>query len=159
MLSFIDEMCSHHELVHLGPVNWLLGLKVEHDRTNCCLTISQSAYIDTILERFGMTDANPVTTPLDPNTNLFAFELSDDIRAEMCSRSCSQIIGSLMYAATATRPDVAYAISTLTRFMADPHPIHWDAAKRVLLYLKGTKDLCLTFGLNDSSLIGYTDPN
>ena len=62
-----------------------------------------------------------------------------------------------MYASTGTRPDISYTVSTLARFMADPHPIHFDAAKRVLRYLKGTKDLRLTFGLNDDGLVGYTD--
>ena len=155
--SLLDEIASQHEIVRLGPVNWLLGFKVERDRSKGILTISQAAYIDTILSRFGMAEANPVSTPLDPNTTLFAYELTDDIRKEMKSHSYAQIVGSLMYASTGTRPDISYTVSTLARFMADPHPIHFDAAKRVLRYLKGTKDLRLTFGLNDDGLVGYTD--
>ena len=157
VLSFIDEIAARHEIVRLGPVNWLLGFKVERDRPNRTLTISQSAYVETILDRFGMTEANPLSTPLDPNTNLFAYEISDDIRTEMRSRPYSKLIGSLMYAATGTRPDISFAVSTLARFMSDPHPVHWDAAKRVLRYLKGMKNLCLTFGRNENGLVGYTD--
>ena len=104
-----------------------------------------------------MTEANPLSTPLDPNTNLFAYEISDDIRTEMRTRPYSKLIGSLMYAATDTRPDISFAVSTLARFMSDPHSVHWDTAKHVLCYLKGTKNLRLTFGLNKNGLIGYTD--
>ena len=62
-----------------------------------------------------------------------------------------------MYAATGTHPDISFAVSILARFMSDPHSVHWDTAKHVLCYLKGTKNLRLTFGLNKNGLIGYTD--
>ncbi|KAJ3474890.1 hypothetical protein NLI96_g12195 [Meripilus lineatus] len=79
------------------------------------------------------------------------------MRQEMCHKPYSQLIGSLMYAAICTRPDIAYSTSTLAQFMSDPSPTHWEATKRVLRYLKGTKNLVLMFGGDLTDLTGFTD--
>lgn len=68
-----------------------------------------------------------------------------------------EAIGSLMYAAIATCPDIAFAVSTLTRFMHAPRTTHWKAVQRVFKYLKGTRNLRLVLGGNDPTLIGYSD--
>jgi hypothetical protein len=68
-----------------------------------------------------------------------------------------EAIGSLMYAMLATRPDLAFAVSTLSRFMETPHTTHWKAAQRVFQYLKGTHDLELVLGGDNSELIVYSD--
>jgi hypothetical protein len=68
-----------------------------------------------------------------------------------------EAIGSLMYASVATRPDITYAVSALSRFLDNPGDIHWEAAKRVLRYLSGTRDFTLTYGEERHDLIGYTD--
>ena len=67
------------------------------------------------------------------------------------------IIGSLMYAMTGTRPDIAYAIGALSQFNENPGELHWKAAKRVLRYLKGTKDFTLVYRKGQKSLEGYSD--
>ena len=54
-----------------------------------------------------------------------------------------EAVGSLMYAVIGTQPDIAYTISYLARFMANPGHVHWEAVKRVIRYLKGTKDVKL----------------
>lgn len=66
-------------------------------------------------------------------------------------------IGSLMYAAMSTRPDVAFAVATLLQFMRNPGRAHWDAAKHVIHYLKGTADMALTFSNTDEGLVAYVD--
>jgi hypothetical protein len=66
-------------------------------------------------------------------------------------------IGSLMYAAVATRPDIAFAVSTLSQFLDNPGDLHWEATKRVFHYLAGTKDYELTFGSECHDLEGFTD--
>lgn len=68
-----------------------------------------------------------------------------------------EAIGSLMYASVATRPDITYAVSALSRFLDNPGDVHWEAAKRVLRYLSGTRDLTLTYGEERYDLTGYTD--
>ncbi|CDO74006.1 hypothetical protein BN946_scf185043.g55 [Trametes cinnabarina] len=157
MVALKKQLEQRYEIVDLGEVRWLLGYEIRRDRSKRTISLSQGAYIDTMLARFRMTDAHPVSVPLDPHTNLFNYTLDDDERAEMRNRPYAQLIGSLMYAAITTRPDISFATSTLARFMADPATIHWEAAKRVLRYLKGTRNYVLMFGSTSDGLVGYTD--
>jgi hypothetical protein len=62
-----------------------------------------------------------------------------------------------MYAATSTRPDIAFAVATLSQFMRNPGTTHWEACKRVMRYLKGTADFALTLGSSDGGLEAYVD--
>ena len=66
------------------------------------------------------------------------------------------MIGSLMYCATMTRPDIAYAVSMLSQYLEAPRTTHLKAAKRVLRYLLGTKHLKLVLGGN-TSVVGFSD--
>ena len=68
-----------------------------------------------------------------------------------------EAVGSLMYAVLGTRPDIAYAVNYLARFGENPSRPHWEAVKRVIQYLKGTKDLFLVLGGERRDLLGYTD--
>ncbi|MCO5551500.1 hypothetical protein L7F22_005004 [Adiantum nelumboides] len=69
----------------------------------------------------------------------------------------SSAVGSLMYAMVATRPDFAFAVGVVSRYMANPGKKHWDAVKQLLRYLKGTTSKCLCFGNSEASIVGYTD--
>ena len=68
-----------------------------------------------------------------------------------------EAIGSLMYAAVATRPDIAFSVSVLSRFLENLGEAHWEAVKRIFCYLAGTRDYTLTYGAERHDLIGYTD--
>ena len=156
MERFKAEIASRFEISDLGEAKWLLGFEIRRDRRARTISLSQGSYIDTLISRFNLIDANPTTTPLDPHSDLF-LPITDSMRQEMRHKPYSQLVGSLMYAAICTRPDIAYSTSTLAQFMSDPSPTHWEAAKRVLRYLKGTKDLALTFGGELTDLVGFTD--
>ena len=68
-----------------------------------------------------------------------------------------EAVGSLMYASLATRPDISYAVATVSRFSNNPGMPHWEAVRQIYRYLLGTKDLRLTYGGAPSVLIGYVD--
>ncbi|OJT06658.1 Retrovirus-related Pol polyprotein from transposon TNT 1-94 [Trametes pubescens] len=157
MAGLKAQLAQHYKIVDLGEARWLLGYEIRRNRSARTVSLSQTAYIDTLLSRFNITDAHPISVPLDPHTNLFNYTLDNDERAEMRNRPYAQLIGSLMYAAVTTRPDILFATSTLEHFMADPVTIHWEAAKHVLRYLKGTCNYVLTFGSTPDRLVGYTD--
>ena len=70
-----------------------------------------------------------------------------------------EAIGSLMYAAIATRPDITFAVSALSQFLSNPGEVHWEQVKRVLRYLSGTKHHSLTYGNEHHDLLGFTDAN
>jgi len=118
----------------LGEVRWVLGMLLEHDRPSRTISISQEAFINSILTRFNLTDATAVATPLTPGTHLSMTDcpMSKDEIEEMADRPYRELVGALAWLALGTRPDIAFAASSLARFGHNPGRIHWDAAKRVL---------------------------
>jgi hypothetical protein len=151
--NLITALKTEFEVKDLGGIHWLLGIKI--DLTDDGITLSQRTYIDKILERFGMQDCHSVSTPLDPNHKLrsgTSDERTDDITLYQ------QIIGSLMYTVTGTRPDLAYSVTHLSQFSSAPTSTHLQAAKRVLRFLKGTRDVKLTYKLGQPLVLeGFSD--
>jgi hypothetical protein len=118
--------------------------------------LSQKTYIDSIIKRFGLEDAKPVASPMEPSTRLTNAQCPVISRetADMRDVPYREAVGSLMYAAVATCPDIAFAIGILSHFSMNGHA-HWEAVKRVFKYLKGTIELWLTFG-NDTRDVSYS---
>ena len=148
-------------LTDLGPMHFLLGIKVTCNRAARTISLSQSSYIDSILAWFSMSDAKPVTTPMI--TGMFYSKRdspsSQSDMAHMQKVPYCETIGSLMYTTIATRPDIAFAVSLLSQFLNNPGEAHWQAVKQIFRYLKGTCDLALTYGSECHELLGYTDTN
>ena len=95
-----------------------------------------------------MDDAKPLSIPISPGHNLTKSHSPtnpNDIE-DMRRIPYREAVGSLMYAVVRTQPDIAYAVSYLARFMLNPGRMHWEAVKRVIRYLKGTKDAKLILG-------------
>lgn len=82
---------------------------------------------------------------------------SETERLDMQQKPYRELIGGLVYLANATRPDIAFAASLLSRFSADPGEAHWHLAKRVLRYLKGTSHYGITYRKDKENLTAYTD--
>jgi hypothetical protein len=137
-----------HVLTDLGPVHWLLGIKVTRDRSVHTISLSQVLYIDAILSRFNLTNAKSCPTPMVHGTTFTKQDLlsSPDKATHMSKTPYCEAIGSIMYAAVATHPDIAFAVSYLSQFLENPGKAHWEAAKRVFCYLSGTKTTQLTYG-------------
>jgi hypothetical protein len=96
---------------------------------------------------------------MDPNIHLTSADCpsSTEAIASMRNIPYHEAIGSLMYASLATRPDIMFAVQTVSRFATNPGPAHWEAVKRIFRYLKGTRDLWLSYGGKPKPLEGYTD--
>jgi hypothetical protein len=143
----------------LGAAKKILGMKITRDRKAGLLFLSQHAYIEKVLQRFNMHDAQSISTPIAPH-----FKLS----AEQCARSdkdieymskvlyCS-VVGSLMYDMVCSRPDLSYAMSIVSRYMSNPGKKHWRAVQWIFRFLRGTTYHCLQFGRTAKGLIGYVD--
>jgi len=101
-----------------------------------------------------MENCKPVSTPMDGNAKLKRSEPSDEVFERYPYQN---LIGSLMYLAVSTRPDIAYDVSSLSQLHTNYTTEHWIAAKRVLRYLKGTPDYGLTFEKTGKDLVGYVD--
>ena len=122
--AVIDEIKSFlsrcFDMKDLGPADVILNIKLIKNENG--ITLSQSHYTEKVLSRFGFADCKIAPTPYDASVKLRKFEGQgrDQLRY-------SQIIRSLMYLAGATRPDISYAVSKLSRFTSNPGDDHWKA--------------------------------
>ena len=152
------KLAEVFDMTDLGDVHWLLGMEISRDRAG--IHISQERYIRELLERFGMNDCKPASTPMQvglPLTDNMS-PTTDKQRNEMAVVPYRSAVGSLMYAMVATRPDIAAAVSAVSRYMGNPGPEHWTAVKRIMRYLKGTAAWVLTLGSDvPLQLVGYCD--
>ena len=140
-----------------GEISYILGMEVKRDRAKKVLTISQKAYLESVLTRFGMQNCNPVSTPLETGKR---FERCGEDEETVDLKLYQAAIGSLNYAAIATRPDLSLVVGQLSQHMVRPGKEHWSGVKRVLRYLKGTLDFGLRFEASTSEnfrLQGYSD--
>lgn len=130
----------------LGPVDYILGMRVIRDREQRTLTLDQSLYINKFFSEYGMENSHPLATPVDGYDALTEACPSDERTDQLAYQ---QRIGSLMYAMTTTRPDIAFAVGKLSQFSHDPCVKHRVALDRVLRYLRGTSDLGLALDNRD----------
>ena len=159
ILNYKSKFNEHCLLTNLGPVHWLLGIKIMHSHQAHTISLSQTSYIDTILSHFSFSNAKPVVTPITPGTVLSKADLpiDDTEMVHMSKTPYCEAIGSLMYAAVATHPNIAFVVLALSQFLENPGEVHWEAIKRVLHYLTGTKTHTLTYGNEHHDLLGFTD--
>ncbi|RVW64151.1 Retrovirus-related Pol polyprotein from transposon TNT 1-94 [Vitis vinifera] len=87
----------------------------------------------------------------DRDASLFTLPSTDEEVEYMKSVPYSSMVGSLMYAMVCTRPDLAFAVSVVSRFMSNPGKAHWEAVKWIMRYLKGSSSVCLVYGNGDVS--------
>jgi hypothetical protein len=161
--DFVVELGTHFKLRDLGSTSLLLGVEVMRNRADRIIHLSQKQYILNKLDEFGMTDCKSVGTPMIPSLKLTSEQCPQtaDEKAEMQNIPYINAVGSLLYLAIMTRPDIAYAASVLARFNSNPGLAHWKAVKHLFRYLKGTVDLKLTYGpdpsIGDDQFITYCD--
>ena len=155
MLKIKDDLSKKFLLKDMGELHYCLGITIIQDKKNKQIFLNQHQYIKKILQRFGQTEAKVVTTPADMSVKLVK---QDGVSKSVDSTYYQSIIGSLLYVAIATRPDISQAVRVLSKFCASPTEAHLTAAKRVLRYLKGTENLSLRFKKSVSeTFIGYSD--
>eukprot|EP00795_Rhopilema_esculentum_P007998 gene7998-biopygen1703 len=144
---------KNFKMKDLGSLHFCLGVSVEQGEEG--VSLSQKQYIEKLLKRYGLQDANPVCTPLDPNVKLVA---DDGNSKPVDNIQYQSMIGSLLYAAIATRPDIAQAVGALSQFNSAPTEAHLTAVKRVFRYLKGTINLSLVYKKSESKEVtGFSD--
>src|ERR1700683_1335304 len=158
--TFKQQLASIWEISDLGDASFCVGIAIERDLTNRHIYLSQTALIDKILDSFNMIDCNPVSTPMEAGLILSrpSDTLSRQEELELNDLPYRRLVGLLMYLAIATRPDISFAICKLSQFMNYYRTVHWNAAKHVVRYLKGTRTLRLRLGgKNPTKLLGFSD--
>jgi transposase InsO family protein len=154
-----DDLNKSFKMKDLGELSWLLNMEVKRNKEKRTISFAQRSYIDLIIKRFHLQDASPVTIPMNPHTLLKKSQQPRTQREKnkMHNVPYREAIGSLMWAAMGTRPDIAFAVSFLSQFMENPEKPHWEAVKRVLRYLKGTREFRLTYGEGERGMAGFSD--
>ena len=121
-------------------------MAVKGDRSNKPMTISQRKFFEGILKKFKLENDKSVATPAEPGRNFK--KLADD-ETPVDVQMYQQIIGSLTYAATATRSDIATAVNMFSKFMTRLGKEYMEEAKRILRYIKGTIEYVLIYNAAD----------
>ena len=153
----------------LGPMKYFLGLEIDRNDQDKSITIKQHRFIERILLKFGFANANPTTTPTNPSIKLSAV-MSDDIDDAITDHVVTNVpyreaVGSLMYLMIGSRPDLAFAVSNVSRYMEKPTLQHWNAVKHIFRYIRGTSNTYIKYGfqsdsttsLDTNSIISYCD--
>jgi hypothetical protein len=141
-------------------MHWYLGFEIKRNRVARTISINQRAYIEAMLNKFRLTNAKPVSTPMESGA-LFTKDQGPSMPTQaMRMRGVPYVeaIGCVLWPVMITRPDCAFAIGILSQFIQNPGNAHWEALKRVMVYLGSTKDLWLTFGGRSQKLVeGFCD--
>jgi hypothetical protein len=148
-------LSSTFSMTDMGSARFFLGLHIDRNRSERTLSLHQGRYIADLVEDLLPVGSRPVSTPLPPGCRLAASTVSDpDLLDD--SSLYKRIVGKLMYAMLGTRPDLAYAVSTLSQHLQRPAQCHLRAAQHVLRYLHGTLNKGITYSSTDP-LKGYSD--
>ncbi|GJS35541.1 zinc finger, CCHC-type containing protein [Tanacetum coccineum] len=143
-------LSDNFDMKDLGEADVILGIKILRKENRLMLT--QSHYIEKILKRFDSFNCLPVSTSFEVGS-----KLTYNTSRILTQNKYAKVIGSLMYAMTCTRPDVAYAVGRLSRHTSSPGKEHWVVVNRVFKDLKKTMDYGLEYSGDPSVLEGYTD--
>jgi len=153
--KLLRDMSEEFKLTY-GVAKSFVGLQIEMNRNKNRLIIHQSGYALKILKKFNHSECQEVSTPVEPGTK---FIQGDDGTCNLRTFPYREAIGSLMYLMIATRPDLAFVVSVLSRYMEKPQQQHWNGVKRVLKYIKGTISYGISFiiGSNNTEMEAYCD--
>jgi hypothetical protein len=147
VMQIKEELATQFKMTDLGPVKQIMGFEVIRNRNQRTLMLRQLAYIRKVLDHYRMTHCNPLSVPMLPGQIL---PKTEGPCPDMEGVPYREAIGSLMYAAVGTRPDIAHATNILSQFNENPSYDYWAAVKRVLQYLKGMQDWGIVYRASET---------
>lgn len=162
-----QQLSQLFDMKDLGEARFILGIKIERDRKNKTLSISQSEYIRNVAKRLNLSQPRGhTTTPMNPGIKLMKMKIDDidNKQQPVDVKQYQMVIGSVLYAMLGTRPDIAFATNKLAQFNTAPSKIHWETLKNLVRYLSATADRKLVYTGRKSNeknqqpeLYGYCD--
>ena len=148
-------LSSQFQMKDMGKLHYCLGITIEQDKAEKSIRLHQKQYLLKMLKKFKLEDAKPVSTPADPNVKICK---DDGVSKAVDSTTYQSMVGSVLYASIATRPDISQAVAVVSRYSSNPSEAHLTAVKRVLRYLKGTLDITLKYRKSDKDkVLGFSD--
>lgn len=149
--ELINELVAKFKIKDLGQIKQCLGMHVNVYKDS--ITVDQKQFIETILKKFNMLDCSHSDTPMEIN-----LKLEKDVNNKFAKNyPYQQSIGSLMYLSVLTRPDISYSVSFLSQYNNCFNETHWRHLKRLLKYLKKTKNYGLLYRKTGCNLYGFVD--
>lgn len=154
--ALFKDLSRSIELKDLGDIDEFLGIKITRNRPKRTISLSQSHYIDKILNQYKPRDKKEIklTSPIPIGLKFEPIEGNaklEDIK------EFQQQIGTLIYLMAKTRPDLAYPVGYLARYMSNPSPTHFKVLKGIREYLSITKYLGLVYHSKSTSIDCYVD--
>lgn len=149
---FKEEMARLFNMSDLGPLHYYMGIEVRQCANG--ITLCQSTYADKIIEKAGLKGCNPCSTPMEPRLKLSKVSSNPPVGATLYR----SVVGSLRYLVH-TRPDIAFTVGMVSRFMEAPTTEHWGAVKHLLRYIAGTRSHGCVYRRGEGALelISYSD--
>jgi Reverse transcriptase (RNA-dependent DNA polymerase)/gag-polypeptide of LTR copia-type/Zinc knuckle len=146
--NFLKNLTTEFKIT-AGPVSCFLGIEIKQQKDGS-IFITQETYARKILQKFNMLESNPVGTPAvytqDPEDSLTKQSIAENVPYRAA-------VGSLMYLATGTRPDLAHAMSIVSQKLDNATVEDWNKVKRILKYLNGTVELGILYQHNGAKTI------
>jgi hypothetical protein len=141
------------EVKDLGELTHFLGMEIHRNREQKTIFLSQKKYCEELLEKWDMTEAKARKLPIGPGEVMH--REGETLNTEQFPYL--SLVGGLLYLSCCTRPDISFAVGTLSRFMSSPTENHWAAAKGILKYLVGTTSYGLQLGSEQDLVFGFCD--
>ena len=157
---FKTELCHYWGISDKGELSWFIGFKVKHDRQACTILINQWAYIEAMVNKFKLTNAKLVLTPMEAGVQYMKEQGPSTPTQERQVQGVpySEAIGCVLWLVVISHPNVVFAIEILLQFIQNPGLVNWEALKQVIVYLGSMKDLWLTIGRKSQKLVeGFCD--
>ena len=160
-------LALYYQLNDEGELTWYTGIKITRDFNGRRFYLSQPQYIKDMVDTFGLRDAKICDTPMEGGTvdhENMLYDEKDETQREWLRRNPSLYrrgVGTLMFLMVATRPELAFSVSTVSRYLDRHSPTAWKVVKRIMRYLKGTPNYGLILGASegqdDMTLKAYFD--
>ena len=157
LLDLAAKLKSEFKIV-TKPATYFLGVEI-NQRSDGSVKISQGAYTKKLLDQFGMSECRPCVTPIISSENTVVNEKVDSTETESVKFPYRSAVGALMYLMTTTRPDIAYAVSVVSRKLENPTNGDVVQVKRIFRYLRGTADVGIVYKPEQhrNTLLCYSD--
>ena len=142
------SISSRFSVKDLGIMKYFLGLQVDRNTTDNTTTINQHRFINRILTKFGFDKCNPTATPSHASMKLsVTMHTDNDIHdTAMIDVPYREAVGSLMYLMIGPRPDIAFSVSMVSRYIEAPTIQHWNCVQQIFRYIRGTPNININYG-------------
>ncbi len=155
MTEVKKALAKQFDMKDMGELHHFLGVKITKDPETGDIWMGQETYTRSVLQNFSMENSKPTSTPVDTSVKLAKATGEDE---KIDPHLYQSAVGSLLHLSTRTRPDIAYAVSSVAKFCSQPARQHWVAVKRIMRYLNGTQNLGIHYTAdNKTECTGYSD--